>query len=43
MLGKVLAGALALAACPLAAQVPNPSPTPELPQDRGYDKDTAKH
>lgn len=43
MLGKVLAGALALAACPLIAQVPNPSPTPELPQDRGYDKDTPKH
>jgi hypothetical protein len=43
MLCKALAGALALAACPLAAQVPNPSLTPELPQDRGYDKDTGKH
>ncbi|MDB5683766.1 MAG: hypothetical protein JWM75_1464 [Sphingomonas bacterium] len=25
------------------AQVPNPSPTRELPHDRGYDKDSPKH
>ena len=25
------------------AQVPNPSPTPEAAQDRGYDKSDAKH
>ena len=43
MLGKVLACTFALTAAPLAAQVPNPSPAAELPQDRGYHKDTAKH
>jgi hypothetical protein len=31
------------AAAALPAQVPNPSPTAEAKQDRGYDKDTPKH
>jgi hypothetical protein len=35
--------ALLAAATMLPAQVPNPTPTPEAAQDRGYDKDTAKH
>ena len=42
----IAAAGLAAIAAPLAAQtaqVPNPAPTKELAQDRGYDKQTPKH
>ena len=41
LVGGLMAMAMAVA-WPAAAQVPNPSPTRELPYDRGYDKETPR-
>ena len=43
MLRSALICAALAVTTPAMAQVPNPDPARELPQDRGYDVDTPKH